>query len=107
VNVLLELREMFYGKEGWATEGTQTMLEVRTVGWGKGSEGDVWSDGLLESWHEIITDASCCCRWKLMLERSALANDLKQVYHGLRAGETLSVVVNGWVHLSMRVHPVC
>ena len=28
VNVLLELREMFFGKEGWATEGTQTMLEV-------------------------------------------------------------------------------
>ena len=41
-----------------------------------------------------------------MLERSALANDLKQVYHGLRTGETLSVVVNGWVNFSIRVNPV-
>ena len=54
---------------------------------------------------------------QLMMERSALANDLKNVFHGLKEaehssdssyrgpaaqqGQPLEVAVNGWIRLSL------
>lgn len=44
----------------------------------------------------------CCKPMKqLMMERSALANDLKEVFHGLKEGDGLDVAVNGWIRLSL------
>ena len=36
-----------------------------------------------------------------MMEESALASDLKDVFHGLKDGEGLDVAINGWIRLSL------
>jgi len=36
-----------------------------------------------------------------MMEESALASDLKEVYHGLKDAEGLDIAINGWVRLSL------
>lgn len=36
-----------------------------------------------------------------MMEQSALANDLKEVFHSLKEGGGLDVAVNGWIRLSL------
>jgi hypothetical protein len=41
-----------------------------------------------------------------MLEKSRLASDLKRVFHGLRDCQELAVLINGWIHLKILVHPV-
>ena len=43
-----------------------------------------------------------------MFERSALANDLKEVFHGLQeGGGELNVAINGWIRLRLRIPLVC
>jgi hypothetical protein len=118
VATLLQIRETFVSKENW---DAQTMIDVSTCRNPTTPQAPLHMPSNHDpSWPPYIaciaTKVVTVCpsitspslsppttrACQVMLERSSLMNDLKEVFHGLRDGRELNIMINGWIRLSIQ-----